>query len=211
MNLMSVNRSGPKPIVIGKRTDQTGHFKEPTTEAVFVGELGLEGDVQVSTKHHGGPDQAVYLYSEEDYAWFAREHGIETKPGMFGENLTLSSFGTDTVYVGDRFNLGEVTLEITDPRIPCNTFAARMNDLQFVKKFRQAERPGVYARVVQTGKVQAGDEVTYTRGSSDVTILESFRLHYKKSPSRSEIERQLSAPITVRARQSYEKMLASAA
>lgn len=209
MKLLSVNLSAPKPITIGKRNTTTGIYKEPASGAVFVGALGLEGDVQVSTKHHGGPDQAVYLYSQEDYDWFAREHGIATQPGMFGENLTLSGFGNDTLYVGDRIQLGEVELELTDPRIPCNTFAARMNDLQFVKKFKAAERPGVYARVLKTGTLKAGDIATYTRGQSDVSMLESFRLYYDKSPSKEAIERQLSAPVSIRARTSYEKMLAA--
>jgi len=104
--------------------------------------------------------------------------------------------------------IGEVLLELTDPRIPCATFAARMEDMEFVKKFKQAERPGVYARVLQTGYIQMGDEVTYLRGQSDVTILESFKLFFKKSPSKQEIERQLSAPISIRARSAFEKMLA---
>jgi len=207
MKLISVNVSGPKPIDSVKKLSQTGIFKEPVQATVYIGELGLAGDVQVDQENHGGPDQAVYLYSQEDYDWFAHEYSIDTKPGMFGENLTLSSFGTDTLYIGDRFEIGEVLLELTDPRIPCGTFAARMNDLEFVKKFKQAERPGVYARVLRVGEVQAGTPASYKRGHSDVTILESFRLFYKKSPSKNEIERQLSAPVSCRARAAYEQKL----
>ena len=208
MILISVNRSGPKPIESAKQLSHTGIFKEAVEEAVYISDLGLDGDVQVDTENHGGVDQAVYLYSQEDYEWFAEKHTINVKPGLFGENLTLSSFGTDTLYVGDRFQIGEVLLELTDPRIPCVTFAARMKDLQFVKKFKQAERPGVYARVLQRGYVQKGDEVTYLRAQSDVTMLESFRFFFKKSPSKEEIKRQLSAPVSIRARTAYEKMLA---
>ena len=74
-------------------------------------------------------------------------------------------------------------LEITAPRIPCGTLAARMGDAGFVKRFKEAERPGAYTRVLQTGHVQAGDEFTYQRGTSDVTLLEVFRLYYEKAPS----------------------------
>jgi MOSC domain-containing protein YiiM len=52
-----------------------------------------------------------------------------------------------------------VVLEVTAPRIPCATLAARMGDPQFVKKYRRAERPGLYCRVIREGNLQTGNEV----------------------------------------------------
>ena len=208
MKLLSVNLSGPKPHNVAGKPKFTGIYKEPTFQPIHIDKLGLEGDVQVDKKHHGGPDQAVYLYSAEDYAWFSKELGKELQPGTFGENLTLSSFGTDTVYIGDQFQVGEVLLEVTAPRIPCGTFAARMGDISFVKRFKEAERPGVYVRVLKEGKVQQGDSVTYQRGDSDVSALEAFRLFYKKKPSADEIKRMLNAPIDIRGRKAYKAELA---
>ena len=205
MKLLSVNRSQAQPITVGEKVDQTGIFKTPTGESVRVDKLGLAGDVQVSKKHHGGPDQAVYLYSARDYAWFSELLGRELSPGTFGENLTFSEFPAE-VYVGDRFQVGEVLLEVTAPRIPCATFAARMGEPTFVETFKQAERPGVYARVITEGSVQAGDEVVYSRGQSDVSTLEMFRLHYTK-PTLEQLERLLKAPIAERARETYEEEL----
>ena len=207
MKLLSVNRSLPKPITVGVRADRTGIFKTPADEPVYVGKLGLEEDVQVSKKHHGGLDQAVYLYSAEDYAWFAQRLGRELAPGTFGENLTLSDFGEHTLYIGDRLNIGEVVLELTAPRIPCATLAARMGDTGFVKRFQKAERPGVYARVLQEGSLRQGDEVVYTRGDSIVTVLELFHNYYDKAPTRVGLERLLSAPLAERARKDLEAQL----
>jgi len=208
MKLLSVNLSGPKPHSVAGKPESTGIYKESTLEPVQIHKLGLEGDVQVDKKNHGGPDQAVYLYSAEDYGWFSKELDRNLEPGTFGENLTLSSFGTDTVFIGDRFQIGKVLLEVTAPRIPCGTFAARMGDMGFVKRFKEAERPGIYARVLQEGKVQQGDSVTYERGESDVSTLESFRLFYKKKLSVTEIKRMLAAPIDVRSRKAFEADLA---
>ncbi len=210
MNLLSVNRSPPKPITVGVRADLTGIFKTPAGEPVRVGELGLEEDVQVSKQHHGGPDQAVYLYSAEDYAWFSSELGRDLAPGTFGENLTLSSFGANTLYIGDRLQIGEVLLELTAPRLPCATLAARMGDTGFVKRFKEAERPGVYARVLSHGSLRRGDEVVYTRGDSDVTALELFRDHYDKTRTPAALERFLSAPVAARSRQELRERLAKA-
>ncbi|MEO7838046.1 MAG: MOSC domain-containing protein, partial [Anaerolineales bacterium] len=62
MILISVNL-GEKRIQQRKdHIETTGIFKLPTDKSVRVTKLGLEGDVIVSKKHHGGPDQAVYVY-----------------------------------------------------------------------------------------------------------------------------------------------------
>ena len=207
MHLLSVNTGQATPIHIGNKVDQTGIYKTPVREAVLVDTLGLLGDVQVDKEHHGGVDQAVYIYSQEDYAYWSAELGYELKPGTFGENLTLSAF-PKKLYIGDRFGIGDVILEITSPRIPCSTLASRMNDLGFVKTFAKAERPGVYTRVLQKGKVQAGEAVSFTRGNSDVTILDYFRFVYAKQPSNAQLETLLAAPIDERGRAHYQEVLA---
>ena len=58
-------------------------------------------------------------------------------------------------------------LEITAPRIPCNTLAARMGDPGFVKRFLAAERPGLYCRVIRPGILQIGTQFNVTPYSGD--------------------------------------------
>lgn len=211
MKLLSVNVSSPKPIERGGKSGKTGIYKESVAGLVKVGVLGLEGDTQVDSENHGGKDQAVYLYSMDDYAWWSAQLGTVLEAGTFGENLTVSSL-PEPLYIGDRFAIGSsdtgsVLLEVTAPRVPCSTLAARMNDLAFVKKFAQAVRPGVYTRVLQEGSLQAGDEVTYLRGKYDVTTLEEFQMFYQKVQAIEDIERLLAAPIAERSRRDYEKIL----
>ena len=49
--------------------------------------------------------------------------------------------------------------------MPCVTLAARMDDANFIDEFRQAERPGLYCRVLQAGQIQAGEPVRLERYS----------------------------------------------
>ena len=78
----------------------------------------------------------------------------------------------------------------------------------FVKKYRRAERPGLYCRVVRAGTVQAGDEVLVERLSGErVTVLEIFREHYALVKDEDSLRRILAAPIAIRARASVEKHL----
>ena len=160
MKVTSVNIGRPERIAGYKR--KTGIVKRPAQEAVEIGPLGLAGDAVLDTKNHGGPDQAVYIYGQPDYDFWAGELGRDLPPGLFGENLTIDGLESRKMLIGDRLRIGDVVLEVTSPRIPCNTFAARMGDPMWVKRFFAVNRPGVYMRVIETGTVTAGMEVEHT-------------------------------------------------
>lgn len=121
---------------------------------------GVFGDVQADTQHHGGPDQAVYAYSQEDADFWSAELGRPIQPGLFGENLRTQGVPTTDAVIGTRWRIGKALLEVTSPRVPCATFAERMGEPQWVKRFTQAGRVGTYLRVLEHGKAQAGDAIT---------------------------------------------------
>jgi MOSC domain-containing protein YiiM len=131
---------------VGK-SGRTGIFKEPAWGPVAVTASGLQGDVVVDIRNHGGPDQAVYLFGAPDYEWWADEVGRELPPGSFGENMAVSGLRSASLDVGDRLHVGTAVLAVKAPRIPCATLAGRMWDPVFFGRFRRAERPGVYCRV----------------------------------------------------------------
>jgi MOSC domain-containing protein YiiM len=208
MHLISVNIGVERAMPGVKESGKTGIYKLPVTGSVRVLSLGLPGDVICDLKHHGGMDQAVYVYGAGDYAWWAQELGRELEPGTFGENLTISELESAPCLVGDRLLIGSVVLEITSPRIPCGTLAARMGDPTFVKRYRIAERPGLYCRVIQEGALQTGDAVTCQPASSpSISMLEMFRDYYDPHPSKETIQRHLAAPVAVRDRREWEEKL----
>jgi len=210
MHLFSINIGKAQPIANGGKSGVTGIFKQPARGAVRGGNLGLEGDAVVNKKHHGGPDQAVYVYGADDYAWWSAELGFDLEPGTFGDNLTVSNLEASDLNIGDRLHIGDqVVLEISAARIPCATLAARMDDSTFVKRFRHAERPGIYCRVIQGGAIDAGDGVTLeTYSGATITVREMFQLYYDNSADEAAIRRVLAAPIAIRARQDNEERLA---
>ena len=208
MIIISVNLGQERTLQRKGRVEQTGIFKFPTNEAVKITKLGLEGDVIVSKKDHGGPDQAVYVYGTADYEWWSKELGREIAPGTFGENLTISELESAHFNVGDYLHLGEVTLQVSAPRIPCGTFAARMDDSQWVKRFRHAERPGLYCRVIREGFVKTGEIVSMENYTGEtISILQMFRDYYERDKSEETLRRHLNAPIAIRARRDLEKEL----
>lgn len=211
MRLESVNIGQRETISHGDRSYVTGISKYPAAGTVAIAAEGISGDSIVATEHHGGADQAIYAYSADDYDWWAERAGREFFPGLFGENLTIRDMPSD-MRVGDRLLIGEVVLEATAPRIPCSTFAARMQDSSFGMAFREAERPGVYFRVLNGGEVAAGDSVTFIETEeSDVTILELFRFHYARQHDPDALRRLLEAPLAARMRAKVEGKLAAIA
>lgn len=211
MHLSSINIGAARPVDAARPHDITGIYKEPVAGPVTVTRAGLPGDAIISTRHHGGPDQAVYVYGGADDDWWAAELGREIAPGTFGENLTIAGLASATLTIGDRLQIGEVVLEVTAPRIPCETFARRMGDPGFVMRFRTAERPGAYCRVIREGSIQASEAVTLTPYEGvQVTIAEVFRDYYQEDRPLTDIYRFLAAPLAERVREAKQKQMRKA-
>lgn len=154
--------------------------KRPVEGPVHVGEYGVHADVQASRKHHGGLDKALYAYASEDAAFWAGELGRDLSPGFFGENLLTQGIDVNAALVGERWRIGDrVEVEVTMPRTPCQTFARWVGgdaERGWVRRFSDARRLGPYLRVVRTGRVSAGDEITVlSRPEGAPTILEIYR------------------------------------
>lgn len=208
MKIISINLGIEKEIQVGNSVDRTGIFKLPVQKAVQVTELGLEGDFIASQKHHGGPDQAVYIYGTTDYEWWEKELGVDIQPGTFGENLTISDLESGPFHVGDFLHIGDVTLQVTMPRVPCATFASRMENPLWVKKFRQAERPGFYCRVKREGVIKAGESVSLEKFTGEtISIHQLYQDYYDRNKTEQMLLRHLNAPIAIRWRKRIEEEL----
>lgn len=209
MRLESINVGQQELVSHRGMSHTTGICKYRADGRVRVTEDGIPGDAIVSTEHHGGADQAIYAYSADDYDWWAQQTEHTFFPGLFGENLTIRDLPSN-LRIGDRLLIGEVVLEATAPRIPCSTFAARMQDSGFGMTFRMAERPGIYFRVLNEGEVCAGDTVTFVESAEhDVTIVDLFRFYYALKHDAETLQKYLEAPVAERFRARIESKLAA--
>jgi MOSC domain-containing protein YiiM len=138
----------------------SGIMKDLVSTPVWCSRTNLSGDGQYDTKHHGGVDKAVLLYSAKSYnAWKQEEDWPDLEFGGFGENLTLSDWTERTVCIGDVFRVGQVVLEVAQPRYPCWKLERRWQRENLVKRVIETGRTGWYARVLKEGFIAPGDEV----------------------------------------------------
>ncbi|CDZ26139.1 MOSC domain-containing protein [Neorhizobium galegae] len=183
---------------------KTGIYKSAVNAAVLIDRLGLVGDAVCNAKHHGGEDQAILLEGTLTLDWWAAELGRDLPPGAFGENLIIEGLDNRDVAVGDRFHIGEVVLEATCARSPCNTLAVKMDDPKFLKTYTKAGRPGIYCRVVTPGMVSAGDLIRRELYTGERVMIAEMLAAVGRKLSETERARFLAAPIGHRWRPTFE-------
>jgi MOSC domain-containing protein YiiM len=140
-------------------TSKGGVPKLPVHEAV-IDEHGVVGDEQADKIHHGGPDQALCLFSLEVIERF-QDEGHPIRAGSAGENITVAGIDWAEVVPGRRLRIGSVEAVITHYASPCEKNAHWFRNGAFVRMLA-SRHPGesrVYARVIQGGSIKTGDGV----------------------------------------------------
>jgi MOSC domain-containing protein YiiM len=167
------------PAVPGRKPLRTGIDKHPVQGRVAVHPLGLDGDVQVNRRHHGGEGQAVYAYAQEDADFWVAELDRELPPGRFGENLRTTGVDLRNGVLGERWQVGTALFEVTAWRIPCANFARFWGVPDLVKRFAAHGATGAYLRVLETGDVGAGDAVrVVSRPEHGITVSQGFHIDF---------------------------------
>ncbi|MDP2337890.1 MAG: MOSC domain-containing protein, partial [Bacteroidota bacterium] len=123
IDILSVNVLGKAELLVSDHQSARSAYRKLAieTESIELGITGFAGDMVQDTKHHGGNDKAICCYNSDHFAKWKNELGFDLKPGAFGENLTLGGANADEqhVYIGDRYQLGETIVEVSEPRGPC--------------------------------------------------------------------------------------------
>lgn len=138
---ISVSRKkGVKKINVGAARLQSGH--------------GIVGDA-----HAGNGKRQVSLLDIKEIV-SAREKGVDVDPGGFAENITVSGMDMGELKPGDRFELGSgAVLKLVQVGKNCDKRCGIYHDLG---RCSMSEN-GVFAEVVESGKIGVGDRVVLKR------------------------------------------------
>ena len=142
--------------------EPSGIFKSAVDGARYLGANGLEGDEQADLRYHGGPEKALHQYPAEHYALLAQEWpqcASLLGPGVLGENISTRGMTEHDVCIGDVFGMGEARIQLSQPRSPCWKIDRRLKVDGASRFVEAAGVTGWYYRVLDEGRLCAGDEI----------------------------------------------------
>lgn len=129
-------------------SEKVGTLKVNVGSAEFKTQWGIVGDA-----HAGDWHRQVSLLSADRIEEFRKKLWVEY--GAFGENLVVEGFDFRTLPVGTRFKCGDVLLEMTQIGKECHHGCA----IQQQTGCCIMPTNGVFARVLNGGKISVGDEL----------------------------------------------------
>ncbi|HLY05502.1 MAG TPA: MOSC domain-containing protein [Rhizomicrobium sp.] len=152
--------------------------------SVFFGRDVIAGDEQTNRFLHGGSNRAVCAYDAGHWPWWRSEKGLACAEGSFGENLTLIGVNEDRVCIGDRFQWGDVILEVTLPRGPCANLDLHHGRVGVAQAITRSARCGWYMRVLREGEAPTRNaKIEHIRAVGSPTVTEAFVVCYiSRSP-----------------------------
>ncbi len=161
------------------RTWDTAYAKDEAPGALRVTFDVLEGDEYGEPEFHGGPEQVVLAYAFAHYADWRTWPGLEAMgPGGFAENLTIDGLDESGVCIGDVYAVGDVRLQVSQPRGPCASISRYWNSPELLKRVVANGRTGWYHRVLAEGTIARDMTcVLESRAWPEFTIARLNALH----------------------------------
>lgn len=127
-----------------------GEKKVDIREGLFLKDHGLVNDAHSGTWH-----RQVSLLGIESINKM-RAGGVDVNPGDFAENLTVEGIELFRLPIGTRMKVGEdVILEVTQIGKECHKGCAIRTQVGDCVMPRE----GIFARVLQEGRIKAGDRI----------------------------------------------------
>ncbi len=142
-------------IVAVCRSEKKGTIKKEIAEGMLIKDFGLEKDA-----HSGKWHRQISLLGIESINKM-RDKGYQLSFGDFAENLTIEGIVLYQLPLGTKLKVGEnVLLEVTQIGKECH------HGCEIRKKIGDCVMPreGIFARVLEGGKVKASDEIEVVSG-----------------------------------------------
>lgn len=142
-------------IVAVCRSEKKGTIKKEIAEGLLIKDFGLERDA-----HSGKWLRQISLLGVESINKI-KGKGFKIIYGDFAENLTAEGIVLYQLPLGTKLKVGEnVLLEVTQIGKECH------HGCEIRKKIGDCVMPreGIFARVLEGGKVKAGDEIEVVSG-----------------------------------------------
>ncbi|MEG3765929.1 MOSC domain-containing protein [Alteromonas sp. 14N.309.X.WAT.G.H12] len=149
-----------KPTAFGPRGAPSAIKKAPVA-FLTVHTDGTAEDEQGNKKLHGGAEKVIHQFSHDGYHRLTSAFPDHAFPlGTIGENILIPGMNDENVFIGDRYRIGEVILQVSAPRAPCNKISHRYGIKNLDRFVGKEGITGWYYRVIETGVIHRNDPVT---------------------------------------------------
>lgn len=142
-------------------SEKKGTIKLPV-DAVEITETGVKNDA-----HAGHWHRQVSLLGVESLKKAEEQNNRKFNFGDFGENITTEGLELYKTNILDRFVSGDVVLEVTQIGKKCH------KGCEIMKISGNCIMPveGIFCRVIQTGKLQVSNELTYIPRKIKISVI----------------------------------------
>lgn len=210
MKIISTNIAKPTTIEWQGQQVETGIYKYAVQNPIFLGFEDVANDHVIDRRYHGGSDKACYMYSSDHYLFWQNKYpNQDWEWGMFGENLTVCGLNESEIRIGDRFQIGDAVVQVTQPRQPCFKLGVRFGDQSVVSDFWTLPFPGVYVRVLLQSEVKTGDEIIRIESNPEsLSVSQVFSIFHSNKENLELMQKAIAEPfIAESCRRNIEKLL----
>lgn len=212
IKINSINILGKAELLVSDHQKAKTAFRKIKikSDEIYLGETGFWGDMVKNTKYHGGNDKAICCYNSDHFLKWKNELGFDLQEGAFGENLTLSGDNAheNNIFIGDRYQLGDAIVEVSEPRGPCYMIGIRYNYKQFPIHLQESGLTGFYLRTIKPGLVRKDDPLIHLSSHPEkISIMDVNHVRYHDSKNTEWLHRLVNlSPLTEEWRIRFEKM-----
>lgn len=165
------------------KEETTGIYKKPTNKPIFLTKNDVINDEISNRLNHGGYYKACYMFSAEQYPYWEKLYPeLDWSWGMFGENLTVSDFDENEVFLGDIYKVGNALVQIAQYRQPCYKLGYKFGTQKVIKQFVEHGFGGTYLSILEEGNVKVNDTFTLMeRAENKISVAQLFNLVHSKN------------------------------
>ncbi len=123
---------------------------------------GIVGNEVADKLHHGNQNKAIMFMSKLTYGKLNELCDVNfnyNDTAFYGENIVVDSVDEDDICVGDVLKIGEVLLEVSQPRQPCWKLSSATLIKDMTTKIYKNGLTGWYARVLKEGEITQGNSI----------------------------------------------------
>nr|WP_280925469.1 MOSC domain-containing protein [Shewanella holmiensis] len=154
------------------------------------------GNAEADPKHHGGLDRVLHHFPREHYGQYRRWDmmaSFKDAPAM-GENISTVGLNESQVNIGDIMQIGDVTLQVTQPRSPCFKLNLQFGHPEFALAMQKSKMCGWFYRVLSEGNIASDDAIYRVDRVSDISVAQAMHIYFLPEFDAEQYQQLLQCP-----------------